>query len=150
MTLNGKTVRLGAGVIMYNDDSEVMIQLRDDAPGKKYPYCWVLFGGGIEDHELPIDAALREIYEETGLELDGLEFFKVYLYEDEDEIHHQYIFKCRIDKSLRTLDITEGAGYRLIRKEDVAGLKFGFNIRQVIEDFFEEKYGQVEKTDKYV
>lgn len=42
---------------------------RDDIPTIPYPDLWDLPGGGRENQESPIETALRELFEETGLRL---------------------------------------------------------------------------------
>ena len=50
-----------AGVVFRG--SEVLLILRRDVP------VWVLPGGGIESNESPEEAVVREIYEETGFQV---------------------------------------------------------------------------------
>lgn len=49
------------GVIFSADRSKVLITKRRDVP------IWVLPGGGIDDEETPEEALVREVKEETGL-----------------------------------------------------------------------------------
>jgi hypothetical protein len=44
------------------------------------------------------------------------------------------LFKSKINKRLKKLDIAEGTGYMLLKKENINHLKFGFNIEQIIRD----------------
>ena len=48
----------------------LLVLRRDDIPTIPWPGCWDLPGGGAEPGETPIDCALRELREETGLALD--------------------------------------------------------------------------------
>lgn len=51
--------------IIFNDDkSEILLVKRKDVP------VWVLPGGGIEPSELPQEAVIREVKEETGLHVE--------------------------------------------------------------------------------
>ncbi|MEM1066584.1 MAG: RNA pyrophosphohydrolase [Pseudomonadota bacterium] len=50
------------GVMLANDEGEVFVGERIDTPG-----AWQMPQGGIDQGESPIDAALRELWEETGI-----------------------------------------------------------------------------------
>ena len=46
------------------------MMLRDNKPGIMHPGVWGLIGGHAEKGEDPIDTLIREVREETGLEID--------------------------------------------------------------------------------
>lgn len=56
-----------AGVVVFNRRGEVFVGQRQ--PGKAGPldYSWQFPQGGIDAGEEPVDAALRELYEETSI-----------------------------------------------------------------------------------
>jgi ADP-ribose pyrophosphatase YjhB (NUDIX family) len=54
---------LGAFVTLFDGDGRVLLVRRRDFP------VWNLPGGGVEPDEMPWDAAIREMREETGLEI---------------------------------------------------------------------------------
>jgi 8-oxo-dGTP pyrophosphatase MutT (NUDIX family) len=56
-----------AGVFLLTPDGRVILQLRDDIPGIDNPGMITSFGGAAEPGETPLQCALREIAEETGL-----------------------------------------------------------------------------------
>lgn len=75
-------------VILYNENDEILIEERSDDGNFDFP------GGGIEPDEEAEEAAKRELFEETGLIADELEFFKLYTgkityykYSNGDEIY---------------------------------------------------------------
>lgn len=51
------------GIIFSEDENSVLIIQRCDVD------VWVLPGGGIDKDELPEDAVIREVFEETGLQV---------------------------------------------------------------------------------
>jgi 8-oxo-dGTP pyrophosphatase MutT (NUDIX family) len=58
--------RVGGRVLLVDASERVLLiheRLEDDTTH------WLTPGGGVEDDELPREAAMREAYEETGLEL---------------------------------------------------------------------------------
>ena len=84
-------------VVLFNDKGEILLEERSDDGYFDFP------GGGIDLGETAIDAAKRELYEETGLIADELEFFKVYtgeithyIYINGDEIYGvDSVYICR-------------------------------------------------------
>jgi 8-oxo-dGTP pyrophosphatase MutT (NUDIX family) len=58
-----------AAAILVGTCGRLLFQQRDDVPGILFPGQVGLFGGHREGSETPIECALREIAEETGLEL---------------------------------------------------------------------------------
>ena len=61
----GQGKRISCGVIVVNDDAELLLC---HVTGQDH---WDLPKGGPNDGETPLQAALRETREETGLALDG-------------------------------------------------------------------------------
>jgi putative (di)nucleoside polyphosphate hydrolase len=62
--------RPNVGIALFNAAGRVLIakRLRDDGPEVIYPgYEWQMPQGGIDANEDPRPAALRELYEETGV-----------------------------------------------------------------------------------
>lgn len=66
-----------ASVIVINDKNEILLQQRSD--NGLWGYC----GGGMEPGESPQAAAVRELYEESGLTAEKLELFGVYSGEEQ-------------------------------------------------------------------
>ena len=91
-----RLMAVGAGVFVYKD-GKVLLQRRKDN------LCWGMHGGCVEIGELVEDAAKRELWEETGLIANRLEFLGIfsgedmlYTYPNGDEIYIVGIdFVCR-------------------------------------------------------
>ena len=58
--------RLNAGVALFNRDGKVWIGRRKDYP-ENAEHVWQMPQGGIDTGEEPVDAAIRELYEETNV-----------------------------------------------------------------------------------
>jgi 8-oxo-dGTP pyrophosphatase MutT (NUDIX family) len=59
-----------AGALLLNEGRVLLLQR---APGSDHAGEWCCPGGGVEGDETAEEAALRELREETGIELDGLD-----------------------------------------------------------------------------
>lgn len=66
-----------ARVVLLNDDNEIFLLLTHFDPEVELPPRWLTPGGGIDPGETVLEAAVRELSEETGLEIqeNALETF---------------------------------------------------------------------------
>ena len=66
-----------ARVVLVNNENEVFLLLTEFDPEVNLPARWLTPGGGIDQGETILSAALRELQEETGLQTtpDSLETF---------------------------------------------------------------------------
>jgi len=55
--------RRGVGIALFNAAGKVFVAQRLDSPGP----AWQMPQGGIDKGEMPLDAAWRELHEETGI-----------------------------------------------------------------------------------
>ncbi len=78
---DGELPRHRATVILSRDNRVLLVRDR----GRP---TFALPGGGIEDGELPISAAARELYEETGLEAAAIRY--LFVFEGKYNNHHLY------------------------------------------------------------
>jgi putative (di)nucleoside polyphosphate hydrolase len=63
-----QTFRAGAGAVILNENGNVLALERKDIPG-----AWQLPQGGLHEDETPLEAARREVEEETGISPDQLD-----------------------------------------------------------------------------
>jgi len=59
-----KSYRLNVGIVVFNQEGKVLLCARNDQKNE----CWQFPQGGVERGEEYLEAALRELYEETGLQ----------------------------------------------------------------------------------
>ena len=78
----------GAFAVIFDEQRRVLLCHRRDMD------AWNLPGGGIEDGETPWDAAIREVREEVGLEVEVARLAGVYWKPETREL--VYNFECRI------------------------------------------------------
>lgn len=57
------------GLMLMNADGKIFVGLRNDGPAD----AWQMPQGGVDEGEAPRDAALRELWEETGVMADQVE-----------------------------------------------------------------------------
>jgi 8-oxo-dGTP diphosphatase len=58
--------------VIYSVDGKILLGQKNPNKGGVYCDCWHIPGGGIDDGEDKITALRREVKEETGLEIEGL------------------------------------------------------------------------------
>jgi len=99
-------MRDGAVAVVFDDEKEnVLLVKRRDVP------VWVLPGGGIDPGESPEEAAVREVQEESGLEVRIVR--KVAVYTPTGRLTSEtHLFECSIvSGELRVTDETKDVGF---------------------------------------
>ena len=66
---DGYPHREAARVLLFDDEGRVLLAKGHDEDQPER-FWWFTIGGGIEEGEDPRSAAVREVFEETGIELD--------------------------------------------------------------------------------
>lgn len=106
------------GVLIINDNNEVLLEkrsmLKKIDPGK-----WGICGGKVDYNEEPIDAGIRETYEEIGILLDKSEMKLLCV--NKSETAYFNIFYVR-----KNIDINDCK----LQKEEVDELRY-FNIEKL-------------------
>ena len=88
MRLTNTRFTVTAAGLVFNDQGEILLLKHLFRPGSG----WGLPGGFIEAGEQPRDALLRELREETGLELEQIEIFETRAFKRPMQI--EIVFRC--------------------------------------------------------
>lgn len=107
-----------AGVIIENTQGEALVLKAN------YKTYWSLPGGWAEDTQTPLQAALRELVEETGIVRTGeqLEFVRIIARESNIMQTYQFIFRSTISYAQNeaiVLQQDEIDEYRFVAKDTV-------------------------------
>ncbi|HSH55737.1 MAG TPA: NUDIX domain-containing protein [Candidatus Limnocylindrales bacterium] len=134
-------MKANAEIILVREDGSLILQVRDNKPGITNPGLISTFGGHIEAGEEPIDAAVREINEETnlGLKKEQLQFYRKC--RKTKEVHGEdwdvYYFVAT-PVSEKNLKVFEGEGYTIIRNaQELQDAKATILLKQVLTDYFD-------------
>ncbi len=123
-------------IIIENLKGEVLLQLRENKPNLPFANHWTLPGGKVEFGETPLQAAERELREETGLGTP-LSFWKQYERLGSNNIQiEQHVFTGVTNERLENITLGEGAELRFITRNAVEFLQIAYGFDKLIEEFF--------------
>lgn len=106
---------VGSKVAIFHED-RLVVFLRDDVPHIANPGQWDFFGGRREGEESPVECAMREIAEETGVALPADAFVWERPFESVNEPGETaYFFVANFSKEqVGRIRLTEGQRWELM------------------------------------
>ncbi|HTV24789.1 MAG TPA: NUDIX domain-containing protein [Polyangiaceae bacterium] len=125
-------LRTSAHVLFVNESGQVLLRLRDDRAGLPYPGQWDLLGGAVEPGETITEAAVREVKEEVGLDVRGLEYFGEY---PEQQVHNN-VFVAKLSLAVESLVLTEGQRLRYASAAEARALNLVPWVARLLDDYF--------------
>ncbi len=119
-------------LLVVTDDHRLVLHHRDDIAGIAHPGCWAGFGGALEGDESLEQALLREMKEETGVEIEDPIFLTTEIdYEGDGSLISLFYVLASVDPN--DIDLQEGAGVGVFGVRDLASLELSPFVRRAIE-----------------
>jgi len=140
--LGDRLLEIPSVCVLVFDDQQRVVLVRHSEGGR-----WTTPGGAVEPHERPADAAVREMWEETGLHVELLRVIGVYggpefttTYRNGDSVSFMMtVFEARrIGGALRP-DGDETLEVRAFRREELRTLAMSAWVPRVIENAYDRR-----------
>jgi 8-oxo-dGTP diphosphatase len=127
-----------AMVLLFDRHGRLLIYLRDDKPEIPFPNHWDFFGGHLEEGETAAAAAVREVKEELGFDLEPPHFFREYCCTRGDVYPNiKHLYWAKIDRVAEELTLLEGQRLVSIAPEERKNFKFANILGEILEDFIQ-------------
>lgn len=127
-----------AAIILTNERGEILLQ-KKDASYKRWPGRWSLIGGGLEYDENPAEALKREVKEEIGYDVKGMDLFTIYDYADAERQGKMHIYTAKFDAPISSISVGEGAGFAFFAKEEIEGLNIIDHDLAILKKFIDKE-----------
>lgn len=131
--------RLGANCII-TCNGKLLLEKRWDSE------TWGLVGGGVKKQEQPIDAMVRETYEELGLRVSKAQFRKLDVYGEPGRIAAYQdgsvwrmvivVFSLELPENTHLKISKESKELRWFSKEELQGIEIVVTHSDIVEDWF--------------
>lgn len=108
-------------IFLILPNGQIVAQLRDNIPGIASQGMLSTFGGGVDIGESPMQAATRELEEETCLKTDyQMEFITTFVHQktrnNQSFLQENHLFLARVS-NIEAIEIKEGVGFVVLRKD---------------------------------
>lgn len=108
-------------IFLILPNGQIVAQLRDNIPGIASQGMLSTFGGGVDIGEDPMQAAVRELEEETCLKTNyEMEFITTFIHQktrnNQAVLQDNHLFLARIS-NIDGIEIKEGVGFVVLRKD---------------------------------
>lgn len=139
--LNAPDIQSAHAVLLLGE--KYVLQLRDSNPNIAAPGQWSLFGGMKKTGETPLEAMLREIYEELSIEPSEYHYlwFTDYFSSFEAEVIRTWFFVSDVTSVWSNHQLREGQAVRTFGFEQILSLAMPGVMRQTIERFHNQAKG---------
>jgi 8-oxo-dGTP diphosphatase len=124
--------RQGSSILFVNEKRQILLFLRDDLPHIPYPNTWDVPGGHVEEGETAAQCIVREMKEEMGLDLEGVELFSVKEFSDRFE----YTFWKRADLNIEDIVLQEGQRLQWFTEQEAGATALAYGFNEIVADFY--------------
>ncbi|MBX7075912.1 MAG: NUDIX hydrolase [Methanobacteriaceae archaeon] len=129
-----KKPSLTVDIFIFNDKKEFILIKRKNNP---YKDCWAFPGGFVDYGETTEDAAVREAKEETSIDVDLQNQFKVYSNPLRDPRGHTITVVYLAKGNMNDMKADDDAkGIEIFSYEDLKDMNLAFDHKQILEDIF--------------
>lgn len=112
--------RQAVRVVIFDSNDSVLLLSTRDASNPEFGTSWELPGGGLLPQESISEAAVREVFEETGLHIDSGDLSETlwrrevyYTYRGESRLQHESICTVKMNKCRPKIDISRREDFEL-------------------------------------
>lgn len=121
------------GIIVYKH--KVLVILRDNKPTIPSPNTWQFIGGGPEPNETPDETLIREIKEETNIDITDYKFLTLLKMEEGDK--HIYQVKLNEQQFNQIKLGNEGQKLEFFCLEELKNLKLSRTTQYLVDNYYE-------------
>lgn len=131
--------RAFAGVVLVDRRGWILMQERDEHP-RIDPDCWGLSGGHLEPGETPLEGALRELDEETGVRLGADDVQEVGAFANDHRDSYgtwdrMWVYAAGVDLADDDIDCREGRRIVFVDPATVTGLRLTKGAEGIVPAF---------------
>jgi len=124
-------------IIITNGQNEVLLQLRDNNPKISFANHWTLPGGVVDPGENHEETAKRELFEETGLQVN-LSHWKMYKRKSNNKfVIEQHVYIGKTQQETNQMSLGEGQALKFFGKEEISPLPIGYDFDKLLYEFFD-------------
>jgi 8-oxo-dGTP diphosphatase len=124
--------RQGCSILFVNEQRQILLFLRDDLPHIPYPNTWDVPGGHVEEGETAAQCIVREMKEEMGYDLEGLQIFSVKEFSDRVE----HTFWKSADLNIDEISLQEGQCLKWFSEEEAKATALAYGFDEIVADFY--------------